>query len=300
MKWIDIFEKAIKLGIKNDLRADVDNKIFYALSENPYPDSVILFGDNEKIIKNLFVCVDIDVAEIILVNQLIKKGFEIDGILSHHPSGKGLYNITGVVELQKENWQRARVREEDAKKMFEKIYWKESIDIKDNHNGPENAASLLDIPLMCVHTPIDNIIQVFFEDFFMNKDSIDIETALKLIKEIPECLMASEKGDAPFIVNTSKSKKTIGRYFIDMTGGVDPPDEIFGLLKKAGVNTIIGMHYNLDNINAIIKSKLSALICGHMACDSIGMNLFCDMLEKEGVNIIAGSGFYRYKRNGKD
>jgi hypothetical protein len=90
MRLIDIFERAIKLGIKNDIRADVDNKIFYALSENPYPDSAVLYGDNEKIIKNLFVCIDIDVAEVLLVDQLIKKGYEIDGILSHHPSGKGL------------------------------------------------------------------------------------------------------------------------------------------------------------------------------------------------------------------
>jgi hypothetical protein len=30
----------------------------------------------------------------------------------------------------------------------------------------------------------------------------------------------------------------------------------------------------------------------------IGLNIFCDFLEKQGVNIISGSGFYRYKRNG--
>jgi len=35
-----------------------------------------------------------------------------------------------------------------------------------------------------------------------------------------------------------------------------------------------------------------------MACDSIGLNIFCDSLEKSGVSIINGSGFYRYKRNG--
>ncbi|MCL4385665.1 MAG: hypothetical protein M1479_08155 [Actinobacteria bacterium] len=44
--------------------------------------------------------------------------------------------------------------------------------------------------------------------------------------------------------------------------------------------------------------KLPPIICGHMACDSIGLNIFCDFLEKQGVNIISGSGFYRYKRNG--
>jgi hypothetical protein len=299
MKWIEIFEKGIKLGLKYDLRNDVDNKIFYGLKKNPYPDSLIVTGDTQKDISNLFVCIDIDVSTLLLVYQLIKKGMQIDGILSHHPTGKGMYSIAKVIELQKENWQRAGIKETEAQKLFEKIYTDENFEARENYNGPENAANFLEIPLMCLHTPIDNIIQNFFETFFADKNNMELDDIFNQIKEIPECKMASEKGDVPAVVKNSRSKRT-GRYFIDMTGGVDPPDEVFKLLKKAGINTIVGMHYNLNNIKAIMESRLSALICGHMACDSLGMNIFCDLLEKEGVSIICGSGFYRYKRNEKD
>lgn len=296
MKWIDIYEKGIKLGLENDLRSDIDNKIFYELEKNPYPDSVIITGENEKTIKNLFVSIDIDISIVLLVSQLKKNGIEIDGILTHHPTGKGLYNITEVIRLQRENWQKNGIKEIDAQRLYEKIYREEELDLRGNYNGPENAACFLDIPLMCVHTPVDNIIQVFFEKFFKNKNDMSIDDALSEVREIPECKMASEKGDEPFIIKNFKSK-AVGKYFVDMTGGVDPPDEIFKLLKKTGIDTIIGMHYNSDNISTMEKNRLSAIICGHMACDSIGMNIFCDMLEKEGINIISGSGFYRYKRN---
>jgi hypothetical protein len=299
MKWIDIYEKGIKSGLKNDLRSDVDNKIFYGLEKNPYPDSVIITGENEKTIKNLFVSIDIDISIILLVVQLINNGVKIDGILSHHPTGKGLYNITEVIRLQKENWQKAGIRETDAQRLYEKIYREEELGLKGNYNGPENAADFFKIPLMCIHTPVDNIIQVFFEKFFKDKNDMTIDEALSEVSKIPECKMASEKGDEPFLVGNLGSK-AIGKYFVDMTGGVDPPDEIFKLLKKTGIDTIIGMHYNSDNISSIMKSRLSAIICGHMACDSIGMNIFCDLLEKEGVNIISGPGFYRYKRNEQD
>ncbi len=299
MKLIEIFEKGIKLGLEYDLRKDIDNKIFYGLKKNPYPDSLIVAGNNQKKINNLFVCIDIDVSTLLLVNEIIKKGTQIDGILSHHPTGKGMYNIIKVIELQKENWQRAGIREAEAQKLFEKIYSDESIETKGNYNGPENAANLLEIPLICLHTPIDNIVQNFFEDFFVNKQDLGVDEVLNEVKDIPECKMASENGDVPMILKNNKSE-IVGRYFIDMTGGVDPPDRVFKLLKKAGINTIVGMHYNLDNVKAIIESRLSAFICGHMACDSIGMNIFCDFLEKEGVNIISGSGFYRFKRNEKN
>ncbi len=296
MKWIEIYEKGIKTGLENDLRSDIDNKVFYALEKNPYPDSLIITGDIGKTIKTLFVSIDIDVSVILLVNQLIKNGIKIDGILSHHPTGQGLYNINEVIHLQKENWQKIGIKEADAQKLYEKIYREESLDLRGNYNSPENAACLLNIPLMCIHTPVDNIIQVFFDKFFKDKNNLSIDEALSEIKEIPECKMASEKGDEPFIIK-SQGAKIVGRYFIDMTGGVDPPDEIFRLLKKAGIDTIIGMHYNPDNINSIIKSRLSAIICGHMACDSIGMNIFCDLLEKEGISIVNGPGLYRHRRN---
>jgi len=81
-----------------------------------------------------------------------------------------------------------------------------------------------------------------------------------------------------------------------MTGGVDPDSDIFKSLKKAGVSTLIAMHYSLDNIKAIKKNKLNAIISGHMACDSIGLNIYSDILEQGGIEIVAGSGFYRHRR----
>ena len=148
---------------------------------------------------------------------------------------------------------------------------------------------------MCIHTPIDNIIQNFFERLFMYKNNLSLNEALEIVNKIPECVQAAFNGDSSFIVNDKS--KNIGKIMVDMTGGVDPPDEIFMHLKRAGIETLIGMHYGIDNIKAIMKSNISALVCGHLACDSIGLNIFCDSLEKDGVSIINGSGFYRYIRN---
>jgi len=298
MKWIDIFKNALEFGENSDLRKDFSNATPKISKKFLYPDSLIINGYDEKEIKNLFVSVDISISEILLVNELIKSGLNIDGVLSHHPVGRGYYMIPEVIEIQRDNWIKSGVSAEVAEKLYSKLVWEESIEVKGNQLGVENASRLLSIPLMCIHTPIDNIIQKFFEDLFMYKNNISLGEGVEILNQIPECSQASEKGDNPFIIDENNINVKIGKFLIDMTGGVDPPDEIFFYLKKAGIDTVIGMHYNLDNIKSMINNKLNAIICGHMACDSIGLNIFCDFLESKGINIISGSGFYRYKRNG--
>jgi len=302
LRLIDIYKKGIMLGLKNDFRLKesltctcLTNSIGYT-EQFIYSDSAIIYGSNEKEIKNLFVCVDISISEILLAKELINNGVAIDGILSHHPTGIGAYKIPLVIDIQRDNWTRFGVEEEIANKLLQKLVWEENIEVRGNNTGEENAAKLLDIPLICLHTPIDNVVQTFFEQLFENKNGIFLDEALEIIKNIPECLLATKNGDDPFLINSSKEKEMLGNFMVDMTGGVDPPNEIFSYLKKAGLNTIIGMHYGLENIKHLMKSKLNAIICGHMACDSIGLNLFCDILEEEKVKIICGSGFYRYKR----
>jgi putative NIF3 family GTP cyclohydrolase 1 type 2 len=67
-----------------------------------------------------------------------------------------------------------------------------------------------------------------------------------------------------------------------------------------GVDTIIGMHYSIENMKAIIESGIAAIITGHMASDSIGLNIFCDKLEEYDIKIIKGPGFYRVVKNEKN
>jgi hypothetical protein len=298
MNWIEIFKKGINFGLEYEIRKYPVNINMTGQNDLFYPDSAIITGDSSKEIKNLYVSIDTDTAEVLLVKELINSGLNIDGILSHHPVGKCYHLLSGVIEIQRDNWVKFGVNKTVADKLLKNMFFEETIEAKGNQLGTENACSKLNIPLMCIHTPIDNIVQSFFERLFTYKNNLSLNEALEIINDIPECLQSALNGDGPFIVNDKiKNNKNIGKIMVDMTGGVDPPDEIFMHLKKAGVETIIGMHYGIDNIKAMIKCNLSALVCGHMACDSIGLNIFCDSLEKSGITIINGSGFYRYKRN---
>ncbi len=44
---------------------------------------------------------------------------------------------------------------------------------------------------------------------------------------------------------------------------------------------------------------MNVVIAGHMSSDSLGMNLFLDELEKQGIEIVPCSGLIRVSRNKK-
>jgi putative NIF3 family GTP cyclohydrolase 1 type 2 len=44
------------------------------------------------------------------------------------------------------------------------------------------------------------------------------------------------------------------------------------------------------------KHHINVVIAGHMSSDSLGMNLFLDELEKQGIKVVPISGLIRIKR----
>ncbi len=290
MRLSDIFDLAINMGKEVDIRGK-------NLNIDYFPDSrIINYKDTN--VKSIFVGIDIGVPEIILVEILKSQGVEIDAIISHHPIAKASYALAKVADIQKYNWIQCGINKKIAEKLINKLIWESSIGIKAKNNlRAENASKFLNIPLICLHTAIDNLTQKFFEDITEGNKPLRLVDLFEIISSIKEYEMAKENDDGPYISDLNLKNNIIKKVMVDMTGGLDPPSEIFAYLKKSNVNTIIGMHYSLDNMKAIIKHKIGTIICGHMASDSIGLNIYCDILEKEKIKILAGPGFYRISKN---
>ncbi|HAJ95044.1 MAG TPA: NGG1p interacting factor NIF3 [Actinobacteria bacterium] len=293
MKWKDIFNLGIKMGQDSDIR-NVDTPGSYTGS---YSDCAIISGNENREVNTVYVAVDAGVAELLLVDELNRKGKKIDGVIIHHPTGPGGYNLTGVVDIQKYNWERFGVDPKAADRIYIKMVEEENIELSArNFLAVENAARFLDIPVICMHTAIDNIVQVFFENIFKKNNLGTVKDVCNEINSIYEVSKASKYGDGPYIIGDREARP--GNIMVDMTGGIDPDPQIFSFLKKVGVNTLIAMHYGQDNVKAIKESKINAVISGHMASDSIGINRYCDRLESQGLDIVAGAGLYRHRRSG--
>jgi hypothetical protein len=291
MEWKKIFDTGISMGHAYDIR-NIEAPGSYS---SGYSDSMIIHGDRERQIEDVYIAVDAGVPEILVVNELKKQGKKIGGIIVHHPAGEGYYRLAEMAILQKYNWIRHGVDTKKADNIYKKMMREEGSAIRaGNHLRTGSAAGLLDIPVICLHTPLDNIVQVFFEGIVNKNDFSTTGDMIGFIRGLPECRAASSNGDGPYIAGSSKAAP--GKIMVDMTGGIDPDPSIFPLLKKAGINTLVSMHYSQDNMKALKKDNMNAVITGHMASDSIGLNIYCDMLEEMGIGIVCGPGFYRHKR----
>ena len=56
------------------------------------------------------------------------------------------------------------------------------------------------------------------------------------------------------------------------------------------------MHMSEEHKKKAEKYHINVVIAGHIASDSLGMNLLLDEIEKKGVKVIPVSGLTRVKR----
>lgn len=284
---------------KKDYKELSDKKRKYFDEEtlkNPYSDSRILYGDPKKQIKRLLAGIDADSTEILLADRLTEKGKKIDLVIGHHPSGHALTSLHEVMDVQVDMYEEAGVPVNVAHALFQdRIAMVKRRFGPLNHSQEIDAARLLDIPLMALHTIWDNMGSKLMKDYLGKKKYMYVSEILEDINEVPEFVEAIKGKNAPNIVSGSE-KSRAGRVVVGFTGGTNPSKDLYVELAKAGVGTLVEMHVPEDVVMELRKLHINVIDCGHMAADSIGANIFLDQLEKKGIEVIPCSGLIRVKR----
>lgn len=325
MKTQEIFDLAIQVGIKNDPRgktevlrilknnreeygelpkkkqAEYDREKFV----NPYSDSRFLTGDKGNKVKRILVGIDIDSAEVLLANELGKQDSPtcpersrgIDLIIAHHPEGSALADLYEVMDIQTAVLYRGGVPENIGegvlKERLEQVWRKIS---SANHYKSVDAARILEIPMMNVHTPADNCVWKFVDDFISKKKPKTIGEIVDALKEIPEYKKATELHAGPCIFSGDEKSRAGKIVVTGMTGGTSGSEKIYERMSHYGIGTEIAMHIREEDRDEAIKHYINVVIAGHIASDSLGLNIIMDELEKKGIEIVPCSGYIRYSR----
>ncbi len=314
----DIFNLALKMAIKADLRGEDSVKKLLARKkekyekldanikedfdlealENPYLDSRVLFlneGEGNQEVKKVMLGIDITPAELLIAKQIVGA----DLVISHHPLGKGLANLADVMHLQAEVLALYGVPINIAEGLMKERISEVSRGVNSaNHQRTVDAAKLLKINLICLHTVLDNLAARFLKEKIEAKK--DIETVGELVaflNEIPEYKEANKIGAGPKVFAGSEERKTGKIAITEITGGTEGSSKLYEKMAQAGLGTVIGMHQSEEHRKEAEKANVNVVIAGHMSSDSIGCNLFLDKLEKEGIEIIPCSGLIRFSRN---
>lgn len=314
-----LYKLAVQLGIKNDLRGVAavkrhlirEKKRYEKLPKderedfdaeslwNPYSDTRVYFGDPKKPVKRVAMGIDVETPEILLASELAEKK-QIDLIIAHHPVGLGLAGLHEVMHLQAEVLAKYGVPINVAQGLLHVRIDEVSRRISPiNHQRDVDAARLLGMPLMSVHTPTDNLVAAYLTKLVeRNRAKLElVEDLLRLLRTIPEYREAAKWKAGPRLF-AGKPDRFIGKVALtELTGGTEGSHEIYLRLAQAGIGTVIGMHMSEKHKEEAEKAHVNAIIAGHMSSDSIGMNLFADELVRRGVEILPFAGFIRMPRH---
>ncbi|MGI6420947.1 MAG: NGG1p interacting factor NIF3 [Syntrophomonadaceae bacterium] len=319
MKLKEIYQLAIEMGKQFDPRGDEVNRLledrqkeYEKMSNddrdffdketlsNPYNDTRILYGLGEEMVKSLICGIDMETPEIILADRLREKGRKIDLVIAHHPEGSAQADLYNVMQVQSDMMAGVGVPINIAEALMEeRIAEVKRAIMPLNHQRAIDAARLLDLPFMCVHSPADNLVSHYLEKTLASTPYRTVQDVLDILMDIPEYQQAKKLKAGPTIVAGDKNRRA-GKVFIKMTGGTGGSPKSYAKLAAAGVGTIIGMHMADNHRKEARENHINVIIAGHMASDSLGLNFFLDELEKRGLEIIPAAGLIRVKRDGMD
>jgi len=309
------YELAIAAGIKNDPRSktEIDHFLkeeqesFEKLSEkeqeffdqnrlkNPYADTRILFGDSKNEVDKIAAGIDLEGEELLLVNELNKNGAKINLALSHHPEGIALACLADVMSLQNELYALHGVPINVIEKLMDKDIEKVKRSVHAiNHQKNIDVARLLDIPYICTHTVADNCVYTFLQKLFNKEQPRTVGDIIDLLLDLPEFQASARRGipPAPFV---GSKKSRAGKITVSgFTGGTSGSPDVYESMKHAGIGTEVVMHIRPEARKEAEKHHINIVCAGHIASDSLGMNLLLD--EIGAPEVVELGGFTRFER----
>ncbi|UCC95167.1 MAG: NGG1p interacting factor NIF3 [Candidatus Omnitrophota bacterium] len=320
MKLKNLYQESVKKGVEADIRpqsqiAQILKKkraVYEKLSPkekelfdvdvlfNPFSDTRIVAGNPESNVKSMFVGIDVDGQELLLVDKLKERGSKIDLVISHHPQGRAYANFYEVMDLQVDVFAKEGVSLSCSESLLEQRKAEVARKVNAaNHLRPIDIARWLKINLLCIHTPCDNLAYQFMRRMLDREKPSSLGKIVDILYGIPEYKDAAQNNNPPKIVIGNKSSRC-RKIHIEFTGGTEGPQGIYDELASSGIDTIVAMHQSEEHFKKCKKAHINIIFASHIASDTLGVNLMLDHLEKkEKFTIYEFSGFRRFTHKSK-
>lgn len=291
MRLGEFFKNVVRFGIDRDCRK--------GLRGNPFADTALLYGDPGVEVKKILVGIDIEASELLLAERIREKE-GLDLVVSHHPEGKAFAALHEVMSLQIDLLVQAGLAEGVARHLMEERISEVARRLMPaNHTRAVDAARLLDMPMLCMHTPADNHVAAYLHGLFAkNKPETPADIIDILMREPEYRLAEKETRNGPKVI-LGNPRRPVGKIMLEMTGGTEGPKDVYDKLYKKGIRTIVSMHLGEEHFRKVKDANLNVVIAGHISSDNVGMNLLLDRIERAAggqIQTLDCSGFRRVRR----
>jgi putative NIF3 family GTP cyclohydrolase 1 type 2 len=317
MKLNDLFRRAIEAGIDADPRGrtgvqealEREKKEYDALSErdkqwfntdrlwNPFTDTNLFNGDHDTDVKRIAVGVDCDNSELLLIHELNRMGRGIDALVAHHPAGRNMdfHRVMGVQVDMLEEWGIPITKAEAL--MNARMAEVHRGILPSNTRRHITTAQLLNVPFMSLHSPADVLVQGHVQRTVDAAKPRTVGDVIDLLTDSYEEYLTARKMQEAMDIFAGAKKNRCGKVVVKMAGGTQGPTAQFEAMAAAGIGTVVCMHLRDDAVKEAEKHNINVLVAGHMASDSIGLNLLIAAVDPAGeLDVLPISGFIHVNR----
>lgn len=234
--------------------------------------------------------IDIGSAELMLAKQL-----GCDGVVAHHPAGgSATRHFAEVLTRQIELMIDHGVSQEAARAAAQPLI---SRAIMGGHaanaDHVPSVARLLEMPLMNMHLPLDEIgRRIMVETIDEHVTSLDraptVQDAIDALMTLEEFAEADTRIMAP----VGALDNPLGHLAVVHGAGTNGGARVAQTYFEFGIGTVLYIHCSGDEVARLRESEGAGnlIVSGHIASDLLGINRYIAQIESRGVEVVRMSG----------
>jgi len=248
------------------------------MKEIPEDSGIYVSGSN---IRRILFGIDAGVPELFLARQL-----SCDAVISHHPTGgTAILNFSAVFARHVRQMIAAGVPEKEAEEAVKRKM--EELEVEGhtrNYGHAVDAARLLKMPYMNIHTPLDEVGRRRMQEQVdgkvgRNSTVKDVVSALKELSEFKNASTAIK-------IRLGRAGNSAGKVVVSHGAGTNGGYEIAKTYFKNGVGTVVYIHVSPSDLARLkADGRGNLVVTGHIASDSVGINPFIRELEERGLSV---------------
>lgn len=251
------------------------------------PEDSVIYHPGERV-RRVLAGIDIDVAELVVAKELF-----FDLALAHHPiGGSAVLDFHRVFERHVLQMTTAGVPERIAREAIEEMMTERRIlGSMKNYDHVPSMARLLDMPLMNIHTPLDEIGRRRMAEAARSlpADATVDDLEAHFYETFGEFRNAATRIE----VRVGRLENRIGRVIVSHAAGTNGGYSVAKAYFDHDVDTLIYIHCRPQDSKRLQETygeSKNLIVTGHIASDSLGINPFLDALRERGLEVEAISG----------
>jgi putative NIF3 family GTP cyclohydrolase 1 type 2 len=209
------------------------------------------------------------------------KNLGYDAFIAHHPMGPARLRLHEIVRRQTNFMIEKGVPKKVAEAATDELVRR--IEVRShpsNYLQDVDLARRLRLPLMNIHLPIDQVTRDFLLRAIRLSRAKTVGDLIESLEGVREFAAAKTRIEA----RMGSTSSPLGKWVLVFAAGTNGGYPVAKAYFDSGVDTVIYLHVDYDELVKLKREgKGNLVVLGHMAGDSIGINLFLSELKKKGV-----------------